>query len=129
MSVGRDPVDRVVDVLVAIPLCTAIVARDAIPVFARAGGRQIRRLAEQQLTSAEVPAPSTSARTPRPPDVGSAVANAEALPIEAYDLLAARQVCDRLGGLTSDELAVVERYERAHRGRRTVLGKIEQLRP
>jgi hypothetical protein len=52
---------------------------------------------------------------------------ADALPIEEYESLAASQVVARLAGLTSDELADVERFERAHRGRRTVLGKIEQL--
>ena len=54
---------------------------------------------------------------------------AEALPIEEYESLAASQVVARLAGLTPAELADVERFERAHRGRRTVLGKIEQLLP
>ena len=51
----------------------------------------------------------------------------DSLPIDGYDLLAARQVCDRLTSLTSDELEQVAHYEQTHRGRRTVLGKIEQL--
>lgn len=50
------------------------------------------------------------------------------LPIEGYDSLAASQVVGRLGSLTDDELALIEAYETAHRSRRTILGKINQLR-
>jgi hypothetical protein len=50
------------------------------------------------------------------------------LPIPAYDQLAASQVVARLDGLDADDLLAVERYERAHRRRRTVLAKIAQLR-
>ncbi len=50
------------------------------------------------------------------------------LPIEGYDSLAASQVVGRLGSLTDEELALIEAYESAHRSRRTILGKINQLR-
>ena len=40
-----------------------------------------------------------------------------------YDSLSASQVVPRLDGLTADELEAVRRYEAAHRGRRTILGK------
>jgi hypothetical protein len=50
------------------------------------------------------------------------------LAIADFDSLAANQVIDRLGALSMDELDLVERYERAHRRRRTVLGRIAQLR-
>jgi hypothetical protein len=36
-------------------------------------------------------------------------------------------VVDRLEGLRPDELAAIRDYEGAHRGRNTILGKIEQL--
>lgn len=49
------------------------------------------------------------------------------LPIADYDSLAASQVIPRLVGLSADELAAVEAYEEAHRGRKTILGKITQL--
>ncbi len=52
----------------------------------------------------------------------------DSLPIEEYESLAASQVVARLASLTPSELADVERFERAHRGRRTVLGKVDQLR-
>jgi hypothetical protein len=53
---------------------------------------------------------------------------AAALPIGGYDSLAASQVVGRLGSLTATELDSVERYETSHRARRTILGKINQLR-
>ena len=51
----------------------------------------------------------------------------EDLSIPSYDSLAASQVVPRLDGLTTIELEAVRRYELAHRGRRTVLGKIALL--
>jgi hypothetical protein len=51
------------------------------------------------------------------------------LPIEGYDSLAAPQVLDRLDGLDAEELATVAAYERSHRHRRTILGRIAQLAP
>jgi hypothetical protein len=49
------------------------------------------------------------------------------LPIEQYESLAASHVVARLEALTTDELHRVRSFETAHRGRRTVLGKIDQL--
>jgi hypothetical protein len=50
-----------------------------------------------------------------------------ALPIPGYDALSASQVVERLAGLSQDELASVREYEGAHRNRRTILGKIDQI--
>lgn len=55
------------------------------------------------------------------------VPRSEDLAIPSYDSLAASQVVSRLAGLAPDELDAVRRYELAHRGRRTVLGRIAQL--
>lgn len=49
------------------------------------------------------------------------------LPIPEYDELSASQVVERLDGLGSGELTAIADYETATRGRRTILGKIEQL--
>jgi hypothetical protein len=57
---------------------------------------------------------------------GDGASSAE-LPIPGYDALSASQVVERLIGLTPGELAAVHAYETAHRQRRTILGKIEQL--
>lgn len=50
------------------------------------------------------------------------------LAIPGYDSLAASQVIPRLAGLSEEELAEIARHETAHRGRKTILGKISQLR-
>ena len=58
---------------------------------------------------------------------GSSAAEA-LLVIPGYDQLAASQVVARLGGLSPAELDRVEAYELEHRQRRTILGKISQIR-
>jgi hypothetical protein len=49
------------------------------------------------------------------------------LPIDEYESLAASHVVARLDSLTPTELRQVRRFEVAHRGRRTVIGRIDQL--
>jgi len=49
------------------------------------------------------------------------------LPIPDYDALSASQVVERLDGLAPPDLDAIAAYERERRGRRTILGKIEQL--
>jgi hypothetical protein len=79
-----------------------------------------------------VPAePAESDAAPAPVDDLAAArtdrAAAAQLAIPGYDSLSASQVVDHLQGLEPDELEAVRRYEAAHRNRRTILGKIEQL--
>jgi hypothetical protein len=50
------------------------------------------------------------------------------LGIPGYDTLAASQVVQRLAGLSAEELAAVGVYESAHRARRTILTRVDQLR-
>jgi hypothetical protein len=65
---------------------------------------------------------------PMPASSVDSGANAAAgLAIPDYDSLAASQVVPRLDGLTADELEAVRTYEQVHRGRRTILAKVEQL--
>ncbi len=52
---------------------------------------------------------------------------AVSLAIPEYDTLAASQVVSRLAGLRTAELEAVKQHELAHRGRKTILGKIAQL--
>lgn len=54
--------------------------------------------------------------------------SSESLPIEGYESLAAAQVVARLRDLDDAGLAEIERFERVHRNRRTVLNRIDQLR-
>lgn len=80
--------------------------------------------------------PSGTADTAPPPITGRAYTRAApapehptaVLPIDDYESLAASQVVSRLERLDLDELAAIEEFELSHRGRRTILGKIEQLR-
>jgi hypothetical protein len=59
---------------------------------------------------------------------GSGAGSGAGVPINGYDDLTAAEIVDRLRGLSQADLAAVERYERAHDGRSTVLGRIEALR-
>lgn len=78
-------------------------------------------------TSAPPTIVDASKKAPAPARPGSTVETLQ-LPITGYDSLSASQVVSRLGALTTEELSVVAAYEEAHRRRRTVLGKVEQLR-
>lgn len=73
--------------------------------------------------AAEAPAADAAPAGAVPP----AAADATELAIPDYDSLAASQVVSRLAGLREPELAAVQRYELATRGRKTILGKIAQL--
>ena len=93
---------------------------------------------------------ATSPAAPLPPDPVAANSNAASEPvgepttttttttaapapaattlvIPDYDELSASQVVERLDGLPAGELDAVRAYEEAHRARRTILYKIEQL--
>ena len=61
------------------------------------------------------------------PDEGE-IPGADELAIQDYDSLSALQVVPRLEGREPEELDSVDRYESAHRARRTILHRIAQLR-
>ncbi len=74
--------------------------------------------------------PTAAEASPSPaPDAEPATSSSVApdLAITDYDVLSASQVVDRLEGLDPGELEAIRAYEVAHRGRATILGKIEQL--
>ena len=48
-------------------------------------------------------------------------------PFDGYEHLAAAQVVQLLGRLPHGELIIIQQYEAAHRGRRTILAKLDQL--
>ena len=82
---------------------------------------------------APAPAPRHSPATDPSPAPAREEARASTTPsattlgIPDYDELSASQVVERLDGLQVGELDAVREYEEAHRGRRTILFKIEQL--
>jgi hypothetical protein len=114
------------------------------------GLREARQFAEQAFAGLVVPAddgdgastagaPAANGATDRaegatakaaPSDAAGAPASddtAATLAIPDYDGLAASQVVERLEGLAAKDLAAVREYETAHRARRTILFKIDQL--
>jgi hypothetical protein len=74
----------------------------------------------------DAPMPTEVVAAPPEPVPATDEASAD-LPIEDYESLAASHVVDRLPTLTPGELVAVQAYETAHRGRRTILGRVEQL--
>ena len=111
-------------------------ARSTAPASARSrssasiGGvepeRPRRRVVRSVPDAGPTPSVDRRRRTPRRPTNGATPAG-DTLPIPGYDALSASQVVERLAGLTPDELDAVRAYESAHRHRRTILGKIEQI--
>jgi hypothetical protein len=94
--------------------------------------KQGRAELEKRLGLNEKPAPTQPA-PPAPAEISPGPAAApppldDDLAIADYDLLAAAQLLPLLADLTLDELEAVEAYELAHRHRKTVLGRIGQLR-
>lgn len=74
---------------------------------------------------ADGPAPLPT-EVPTDAPVGD-VPSADELPIAGYESLAAQQVVHRLATLTDAERASIRRFETAHRHRRTILAKLDQL--
>jgi hypothetical protein len=62
-----------------------------------------------------------------PPGAGNGSASGTDLAIPGYDSLSASQVVQRLEGLSREELEEVNRHEQAHRHRRTILNRVDQL--
>jgi hypothetical protein len=72
-----------------------------------------------------IPATQTSAPVVAPTNTHGPAAAGLAIP--DYDSLSASQVVPRLEGLSDGELDAVRAYESGHRGRKTILNKIDQL--
>jgi hypothetical protein len=60
-------------------------------------------------------------------ETGMAPLPADELPISGYESLAAIHVVERLRSMRPDEIEQIRRFEAAHRSRRTILAKIDQL--
>lgn len=106
-------------------LAVAVALLDRLPCLARS-----MNPSAPTATSRPAPAaPSTrAAADPEPPSPDRRIpAAADSLAIPDYDSLAASQVIPRLESLDPDELEAIRVYESAHRGRRTILSRIQQL--
>ena len=150
---GRDdknPVARALDVFVYGPLGLALYARDTVPrffdVFVARGRTEVRRRVPSGGTRPAPPSRPAArsvengtevngqegtepslVRQVAPEMVEALAPDAVELAIPDYDELSASQVVARLDGLGDDELAALRAYEDAHRGRRTILYKIDHL--
>jgi hypothetical protein len=105
---------------------TGVTGESAVPNLAEEAARR-------SPAGPSGPGPSTpqtaasEAPTGKPTSATTAAPNAATLGIPDYDELSASQVVERLDGLQTGELDAVRAYEEAHRARRTILYKIEQL--
>jgi hypothetical protein len=96
------------------------VVRSIVDLVASGGQRGV-------IDPDDAPAPDEPAVARASPDRTSVADTATDLPVDDYESLAASQVVDRLPTLTPAELRTIRAFEVAHRGRRTVLGRIDQL--
>lgn len=79
-----------------------------------------------------VPSAGVRSAAPDEPDAADAAERADMpaadrLPIRDYESLAAIHVVERLRSMDPGEIESIRRFEVAHRSRRTILAKIEQL--
>ena len=84
------------------------------------GRRELEKRTTEQAVDEPRPIPVTS---PAPALQPSALPP----PFEGYQHLAAAQVVQLLGRLTTRELTAIRAYEHANRQRRTILAKLDQL--
>jgi hypothetical protein len=76
---------------------------------------------DESVERVDATATSDEQRSPSPVDAAS-------LALADYDHLPASDIVALLDGLEPSERSAIEAYERAGRHRRTVLGKLDQLR-
>ncbi len=97
------------------------------------GAEQLRARQARTDERPATPEPSITRRAPVPeppdeePETDVVAPAVDELAIVDYDSVPAIDVVAQLADLDVDERAVIERYERANRGRRTILGKLQQL--
>jgi hypothetical protein len=142
----RAEVERVLHVIVAATVTGPVLAVTAVPrCLVRRACALRRRLGEPArvarslfdlvgagpvhgvISQDDAPAADEPAARRAVADPPSASPSDDHLPIDEYESLAASQVVARLPTLRRDELETVRTFEAGHRGRRTILGKIDQL--
>ncbi len=79
----------------------------------------VTRLREAESAGPETAEPAEPARPAEPTGRGE--------PSAGYDTMTAAEIIRGLADLSADERAIVKAYELAEKGRRTILGKLEQL--
>lgn len=107
-------------------MLTGVTGEGAVPDLSREASSRRSDASSERVTLPTEPLERRPA-TGETRTTGNAAPNASTLGIPDYDELSASQVVERLDGLQTGELDAVRAYEEAHRGRRTILFKIEQL--
>ena len=155
---GVDPVDRLLDLFLYAPIGLAAKGAESFPELAARGRNQAANArvlgqfalgstnakarksleeAERHLAAflrivADSASPSgrsaTSATDAASSSAGSAPASAIDDVIAGYDDLTAAQIMPLLSSLDASQLSIVEDHERENRARKTVLGRLRQLR-
>lgn len=140
----KRPLDLALDVFVYVPVGLAVSAKELLPQLAQRGRARLEnrvatarvvgqfavQQARQRYGPGSAPPPAASRQPPPPPPAHRPTTSgpdAADLAIPGYDSLAASQVLPRLEGLAPAELEAVRAYEAEHRGRKTILGRIDQL--
>jgi hypothetical protein len=147
MATDRRPLDLALEAFVYVPVGLAVSAKELLPELARRGRERLtgrvneaRLIGQFAVHQGQVQAGKALARTRqeaegrladvaevperRPATSGPGASD---LAIPGYDSLSASQVLPRLEALSADELEAVRGYEAAHRGRKTILGRVDQL--
>ncbi|MFV1990190.1 MAG: hypothetical protein ACC652_05570 [Acidimicrobiales bacterium] len=102
---ARTSAERALDLFVYAPIGLFVAAAERLPEFVESGRRVMHQGAPSQ----------------------SSEQNEVSEPLLGYDEMTARSLLGQLGDLDSDLLRQIQEYESRNRGRRTVLGRIEQL--
>ena len=138
MADERSSIEQLVGLLFA-PAAIALALFDNLPTVKPIGPREV----EQQIRSARMIGTMTMTQvrrevqrridsvTPSPTGPSSAPIETVAvapLPIANYDSLTAAEILPLLGSLTPAEREATATHENKHRKRRTVLGRLDQLR-
>jgi hypothetical protein len=136
MTDPRPPLEQVLEFALFAPIGLALAFFDNLPEVKLVGLKEVN----QQISSARMIGTMTVTQarreiekllTPTPaPTTTTPIETVvlAPLPIANYDSLSAAQIIGLLDTLTPAERGRVAEHEKAHRNRRTVLGRVDQLR-
>jgi hypothetical protein len=134
MTESRPPLEQLLEFALFAPIGLALAFCENLPKVKPVGLKEVN----QQISSARMIGTMTVNQARReierllPPKPTTTAAPIETvvvppLPIAKYDSLTAAQIIGLLHALTPAERDRVAEHEKAHRNRRTVLGRVDQL--
>lgn len=134
MTEPRPPLEQLIELALFAPIGLVLAFCDNLPKVKLVGLKEVN----QQINSARMIGTMTVNQArgevekllkPKPAttDVPIDTVVVSPLPIANYDSLTAAQIIGLLDALTPTERNRVAEHEKAHRNRRTVLGRVDQL--